>query len=478
MTSHTVGYTAFLIAQICLGVFQSAQAQDGSAGHAFDGFDTDERWPVSIDLEARSLSMCLEAAAMGDPNAMLEAAWRTRRSTGEPSESDRWLSRASETGSSLARFILAWRGLHHEATFDEAVRSLERMQESDHHSLVQFGLGAAYLVESGHTPPRSVDAHRLLLMAANDGVPGAQLAVGLNFLEGRGTQQSDADAADWLRLAAEQNLPRAQRHFGLCLRHGRGVDRNDRDALRWLLRAATQGDTDAQWEAVRMYRDGDGSRRDNRRAVHWLRVLAAKNHYEAQIELALVAPDEFWNVAHPVRMQQGAIANDEGDPVRVEGYITSTGSFNAPSWQVKVDNGVVTVNPSRAGESPIRDGHFIQIAGAVLEDGSVELMSFFVPTPTFELSYRLESPAVIHVNRLQRYAIVGEIENTSRQPIELLRLTGRLWEPPAHRDHQSIRSTIIDNLNPGERRAFRLEFSWFRRGTAPRCEVVGEISRW
>lgn len=83
---------------------------------------------------------------------------------------------------------------------------------------------------------------------AMSGDPQAQLDLGLMYLAGKVTKQSDAEAVKWCLKASDQGLPAALRVYGLMLRDGAGVPRNPAQGRQWLEKAANKGDVIAQVE--------------------------------------------------------------------------------------------------------------------------------------------------------------------------------------------------------------------------------------
>jgi|GEM_PF-2259005 len=80
-----------------------------------------------------------------------------------------------------------------------------------------------------------------------------QLDLGLLYLAGKGTGQSDAEGVKWCRKAADQGLAAGERVYGLLLRDGgASVQRNPAQGRQWLEKAANKGDLVAQTELASM----------------------------------------------------------------------------------------------------------------------------------------------------------------------------------------------------------------------------------
>ena len=84
----------------------------------------------------------------------------------------------------------------------------------------------------------SVRWHRL---AANQGHPDAQHAVGFAYFQGRGVPKDDVEAATWYRLAATQGNTLAQMFLGAMYVGGRGVLKDLTLAHMWLNIASANG---------------------------------------------------------------------------------------------------------------------------------------------------------------------------------------------------------------------------------------------
>lgn len=88
---------------------------------------------------------------------------------------------------------------------------------------------------------------------AEAGEAQGQLDLGLLYLAGKGTRQSDAEGVKWCRKAADRGLPAAERVYGLLLRDGgASVQRKPAEGREWLEKAANKGDVVAQTELASM----------------------------------------------------------------------------------------------------------------------------------------------------------------------------------------------------------------------------------
>jgi hypothetical protein len=84
-----------------------------------------------------------------------------------------------------------------------------------------------------------------LQQLAEQGQPGAQLALGVALEHGEGLPRSPAEARRWYCRAAAQNVERAWYNLGWMFANGRGVMRDDAIARYWFGRSAAAGDAQA-----------------------------------------------------------------------------------------------------------------------------------------------------------------------------------------------------------------------------------------
>ena len=113
-------------------------------------------------------------------------------------------------------------------------------------------------------------------MAADQGLPLAQLFLGVMYVNGLGVPQDDAEAARWFRLAADQGHAGAQFNLGFSYDRGEGVPRDDVEAVRWYRLAADQGDAHAQTNLGAMYGTGRGVPQDYVEGHMWSNLAAAQ----------------------------------------------------------------------------------------------------------------------------------------------------------------------------------------------------------
>ena len=125
--------------------------------------------------------------------------------------------------------------------------------------MAQFaqGLTRAFLDGYPHDEARAADCFG---KAAKQGLAKAPVSTRARmYWEGRGVPKSDVEAVHWNVLAAEQGLPEAEFAMGQMAWQGIGV-RQDREwSLMWIDRAAHHGLPEAQYVMGQAYLKGKGS---------------------------------------------------------------------------------------------------------------------------------------------------------------------------------------------------------------------------
>ena len=174
-----------------------------------------------------------------------------------------------------------------EAAQDDSIESL-RTRANAGDAAAQHNLGLMYATSEG-VPRDNAEAMRWFRLAAEQGHPGGQFSLGVNYDRGGAVvPQDDAEAVWWYRLAAEQGHADAQFNLGLMYATGRSVLQNDAKAVRWYRLAAEQGDAEAQLTLGSMYRSGRGVSEDNAEAVRWYLAAAEQGYAKAQFLLGLM----------------------------------------------------------------------------------------------------------------------------------------------------------------------------------------------
>ncbi len=118
--------------------------------------------------------------------------------------------------------------------------------------------------------------------SAAQGLPAAQLHLGLLYQRGQGLPLDLPKAAQHYELAGAQGLAEAQYMAGLMYYRGEGVKRNFPQALRWFTQAAAQGHALSQLNVGRMCVQGEGVPTDLAKGHKWLLAAAEQRVPEAQ----------------------------------------------------------------------------------------------------------------------------------------------------------------------------------------------------
>ena len=144
----------------------------------------------------------------------------------------------------------------------------------------QYNLGV-----SARVLQRFPEAVEWTQRAAAQGLPEAQLHLGLLYQRGQGFPQDSNKALQQFELAAAQGLAEAQFMAGLMYYRGEGVKRDLVRALRWFAQAAEQGHGNAQLYVGRIYSQGEGVPADLAKGRTWLLAAAKQREPEAQFRL-------------------------------------------------------------------------------------------------------------------------------------------------------------------------------------------------
>ena len=125
-------------------------------------------------------------------------------------------------------------------------------------------------------PPDQSEARRFYLIAAEAGLPLAQLCVGNMFDYGEGGAQDFEQARYWYAAAAENGVRDAQMHLGRMLEQGRGGPKDTELAAQWYMKAVEQGDELAATNLAALHLRGDIHDPDNDLALSLLQFSAEK----------------------------------------------------------------------------------------------------------------------------------------------------------------------------------------------------------
>lgn len=145
-----------------------------------------------------------------------------------------------------------------------AIKEWKPIAESGDANL-QYNLGIIYDELTAYT-----EAAFWYRLAADQGVPEAQSAIGSKYREGSGLPQDYAEALKWYRLAADQGDAEGQRRVGEAYAFGNGVAQDLSEAQKWSLKSAKQGHAAAQTLAGMAYAGGHGVDQDKILGYMWL----------------------------------------------------------------------------------------------------------------------------------------------------------------------------------------------------------------
>jgi uncharacterized protein len=130
------------------------------------------------------------------------------------------------------------------------------------------------------------------LKLAKVGDDQAQLAVAINFEEGKDTNADAVEAAKWYRQAALQgNMDAQYRLARLVAKGAKGLTKNQDMAFKLFVSAASGGQAEAQNALGEIYRQGRGVPADFAKAAEWYRKAAQANYAPAQNSLGILYLD-------------------------------------------------------------------------------------------------------------------------------------------------------------------------------------------
>lgn len=116
-----------------------------------------------------------------------------------------------------------------------------------------------------------------LLAKAKSGKPGAEVAMGVCYADGKGVARDPQQAANWYRKAAEQGYVRGEIRLADLYRDGDGKSfpRDMQKAAQWYRKAADQGDPGAQGTLAMLYMLGQGVPQSDLEAYFWFDLAAS-----------------------------------------------------------------------------------------------------------------------------------------------------------------------------------------------------------
>lgn len=196
----------------------------------------------------------------------------------------------------------------------------------------QLLLGLSYLEGRDGLKPDAGKAYYWLGLSAQEGQAYAQYRVGRMAADGVGTAVDLRQAVEWWGKAAAQGQENAQLALGEAYLQGRGVKQDYAAAERWLGKAADQGNSRAQFLLGRMYHQGYGVARDLTRGKGWLERAAAQGNSDAIRFLNfLVDIGEDASLTHSQSREQLKQRAADGD---IEAQVQLAMRYETGAWDV------------------------------------------------------------------------------------------------------------------------------------------------
>ncbi|GAA0566124.1 hypothetical protein GCM10008942_13180 [Rhizomicrobium electricum] len=122
-------------------------------------------------------------------------------------------------------------------------------------------------------------------IAAENGDPNAQFALGLAYQQGSSVPVDYAQAADWYAKAAAAGHVAAEGRLGELYERGAGVEKNLAKAVALFRKAAEGGDPVGQLDLGTAYVNGSGVPQDYNQALAWYQKSAAQSNPKAQYDI-------------------------------------------------------------------------------------------------------------------------------------------------------------------------------------------------
>jgi TPR repeat protein len=155
---------------------------------------------------------------------------------------------------------------------------------------------------------RQVEYLKGFLIDAQKGDPEAQTNVGDYYQSSWGLPERDlVQAVKWYRLAASQGFPAAQHALGLCYEYGKGVPVDYIEAASWYRKAAYQGYARAQRKLFYFYSRGMGVEKDEKTGDAWLQLADEQDHLNNMQNKKADTPEGPYLGWHPTYMRLNRI---------------------------------------------------------------------------------------------------------------------------------------------------------------------------
>jgi len=123
-------------------------------------------------------------------------------------------------------------------------------------------------IEAGQVQGGPARAFAYRRVAAEAGLPVAQLNLATAYADGRGVERNLTQAVEWYRKAADQNLPLALLKLSRLLRvGGDGLEKDPVEAQRLVMRAVKLHNVEALMDLAAMLRAGEGAEKNTAEAA-------------------------------------------------------------------------------------------------------------------------------------------------------------------------------------------------------------------
>lgn len=242
---------------------------------------------------ARAVELFEKAAAQGHRRAQLNLGTIYLRGQGvqrDLIQARAWLEQAAADGDAYATYALG-RAMAENAPPASAdptrAADLFRRAAEKGHMLAALRYGMA-LADGSGVKQDLIAAQRWLMLAQQNGVPEAALALGDMAVRSPATRDKAADekvlkaAISWYQAAANAGVPSGQFKLANAYLAGSGVARDPAQAQLWYSRAAQQGLPEAQQALGVMLLTGTAGATDPVEAFKWLFLAERGGHPEAR----------------------------------------------------------------------------------------------------------------------------------------------------------------------------------------------------
>ncbi|MBK7001272.1 MAG: SEL1-like repeat protein [Rhodoferax sp.] len=193
-----------------------------------------------------------------------------------------WYHKAAEHGNADAQMAMGTFYAQGRGVVADPLKSLSWYVRASEQGLAQahFLLATALQEQGKNVSMLSV------ALAAKEGIPEAQYAMGQRYALGQDVAQNYQEACRWYLLAANQEHAEAQCTLGDYHIEGKGVRVDRKHAFLWYERAAEQGVARAQWNLGELYATGvDGIPADTKQAMLLCKKAANAGFAPAQATL-------------------------------------------------------------------------------------------------------------------------------------------------------------------------------------------------